>query len=200
MTALVDEPELVAAAKAGDRGAFEELVRRTYADTFTLARRLTGDAEDARDVTQDVYLRAWRGIGSFRGEAQFSTWLYRITANTANTHLRKRSRSRAEPLNEFNDPAETRFDASPVAAFEVAEMQQRVSKAIDALPEKLRSVVVLRDVYELSHEAIADELGISVAAAKVRLHRARRKLHDAVYDITSDEIMPHNEEGNAHAV
>ena len=79
----MEEAELIGAAQGGDRAAFDELVRRTFVDTFTLARRLTGNEEDARDVVQDAYLRAWRGIGKFRGEAQFSTWMYRITANAA---------------------------------------------------------------------------------------------------------------------
>ena len=92
----MDEAELIGAAQSGDREAFDELVRRTFVDTFTLARRLTGNEEDARDVVQDAYLRAWRGIGKFRGEAQFSTWMYRITANAAATHMRKRRRHATE--------------------------------------------------------------------------------------------------------
>ena len=77
-----DLTELVAAARSGDHEAFEELVRVTYADTYTLAYRLTGDEEDARDVVQESYLRAFRGLKRFRGDAQFTTWLYRITRNT----------------------------------------------------------------------------------------------------------------------
>lgn len=196
---MVDDTELVAAAQAGDREAFDELVRRTYSDMFTLARRLTGNEEDARDVTQDAYLRAWRGIGKFRGEAQFSTWLYRITANAANTHLRRRRRLRAEPLDEFNDPPEVRREVQPAEVVEAADLLDRVAVAIDELPEKLRQVVVLRDVYGLSHDAIGEELGISVTAAKVRLHRARRKLHEAVYG-PADAGGAESEEGNAHAV
>src|SRR5215510_7210977 len=92
--------ELVAAAKDGDRGAFDELVRLTYADTYTLAYRLTGNEEDARDVAQEAYLRAYRAIKRFRGDAQFSTWLYRITANCAATHLGRRSRHRHDVLDD----------------------------------------------------------------------------------------------------
>src|SRR3954467_14711300 len=94
---------LVTAAKAGDRSAFDDLVRATYADTFTLARRLTGNEEDARDVVQDAYLRAWKGIDKFRGEAAFSTWMYRITANAASTLMRKRRR---HPTVSFGDDFE----------------------------------------------------------------------------------------------
>ena len=81
---------LVTAARGGDRPAFDELVRRTYVDTYTLAMRLTAHEEDARDVVQETYLRAWKGLKGFRGDAQFSTWLYRITANTAYTTVKRR--------------------------------------------------------------------------------------------------------------
>ena len=178
----MDESELISAAKAGDRGAFDELVRRTFVDTFTLARRLTGNEEDGRDVVQDAYLRAWRGIGKFRGDAQFSTWMYRITANTSATHVQKRRKHQTEPIDEIHEPVDTHPDAQPATAAEASDDLGRISAALDELPPKLRSVVVLKDVYDLSHEAIADELGITVAAAKVRLHRGRRKLRDALYD------------------
>src|SRR6187397_3431606 len=95
-----DLTELVAAARDGDQDAFEQLVRLTYADTYTLAFRLTGDEEDARDVVQESYLRAYRGLKRFRGDAQFSTWMYRITANCATTYLGKRGRHRHEELSE----------------------------------------------------------------------------------------------------
>jgi RNA polymerase sigma-70 factor (ECF subfamily) len=178
----LDEAELISAAKAGDRGAFDELVRRTFVDTFTLARRLTGNEEDGRDVVQDAYLRAWRGIGKFRGEAQFSTWMYRITANAAATHVKRRRRQQTDPFLDDLEPADEREEMQPAAMAESAEALERISLALDELPPKLRSVVVLKDVYDLSHEAIADELGITVAAAKVRLHRGRRKLRDVLYE------------------
>jgi RNA polymerase sigma-70 factor (ECF subfamily) len=178
----VDEAELIGAAQGGDRQAFDELVRRTFTDTYTLARRLTGNEEDARDVVQDAYLRAWRAIGKFRGEAQFSTWMYRITANAATTHMRKRSRHRAEPLDDVVQPIDTRMETQPAGVAESADELGRISEALEQLPPKLRSLVVLKDVYGLPHEAIAEELGITVPAAKVRLHRARRKLRDLLYE------------------
>ncbi len=95
---MVDQAELISAAQAGDRSAFDELVRQTYVDTYTLAIRLCSDEEDARDVVQDAYLRAWKSIGRFRGDAAFSTWMYRITANCASTFVAKRRRLRTEPL------------------------------------------------------------------------------------------------------
>ena len=178
----MEQAELIAAAQQGDRAAFDELVRQTFVDTFTLACRLTGNEEDARDVVQDAYLRAWRAIGKFRGEAQFSTWMYRITANASATHLRKRHRHRTEPLDEVTEPADMRPETQPATAFDSADTLEHVAAAINELPPKLRSVVVLKDVYDLPHEAIAEELGITVAAAKVRLHRARRRLRDELYE------------------
>ena len=146
----MDEAELISAAQAGDRAAFDELVRRTFVDTFTLARRLTGNEEDGRDVVQDAYLRAWRGIGKFRGEAAFSTWMYRITANAAATHVKRRRRQQAEPVRRrLRARRRPRRDLQPAAMAESAEALERISDALDELPPKLRSVVVLKDVYDL---------------------------------------------------
>ncbi len=181
-----DLGHLVAAARSGDREAFDELVRATHRDAYGLALRLTGDEEDARDVVQDAYIRAYRGIRRFRGEARFSTWLYRIVANTANTHLTRRARHRHEPLELSDEPVERRPDDDPVARAEAVELGAELEAAIAELPPRLRSVVVLRDVYDMAHEAIADELGISVSAAKVRLHRARRRLRERLFPLPGE--------------
>lgn len=171
---------LVAAARSGDRSAYDELVRRTWDDTYSLAHRLTGDPEDALEVCQEAYLRAHRGLRRFRGDARFTTWLYRITANCASTHLVRRRRHRHEDLDTV-DPVDGTPAHDPVGRAESAQLRDRVRSAIAALPPRLRAVVVLRDIYDLSHEAIAAELGISESAAKVRLHRARRRLRDDVF-------------------
>jgi RNA polymerase sigma-70 factor, ECF subfamily len=176
-----DTAELVAAAQDGDRAAFDELVRVTYVDTYTLAHRLTGDEEDARDVVQEAYLRAYRGLHRFRGDAQFSTWLYRITANCAATHLGRHNRHRHDELDEATAGADSHPDRDPELRADADELRGRLRSALDALPPRLRAVVVLRDVYELSHETIAAELGISESAAKVRLHRARNKLREQLF-------------------
>lgn len=174
--------QLVEAAREGDPDAFAALVLATHLETFTLAVRLTGNEEDARDVTQEAYLRAYRALGDFRGEAQFSTWLYRITANCAATHLGRRRRSRHEQLPDGGEAVvDLRSDTDPELRADATDLRDRLLVALDALPPKLRAVVVLRDVYELSHEAIAGELGISTTAAKVRLHRARARLRAEVF-------------------
>ncbi len=182
-----DVAQLVAAAQGGDRQAFDELVRATYTESYTLALRLTGNEEDARDVVQEAYFRAFRGLKRFRGDAQFSTWMYRITANCAATHLGKRNKHRHDPLDESDPIADLRPSADPVLQSDAVELRARLTVALEALPPKLRQVVVLRDIYDLPHEAIAAELGISETAAKVRLHRARKKLREDLFPRSTEE-------------
>ena len=176
--------ELVHAAKAGDRAAFDELVRLTYVDTYTLAYRLTGDEDDARDVAQEAYLRAYRGLKRFRGDAQFSTWLYRITSNCASTQLGRRSRHRHEELDDETPVDDLRAVGQPRGRRSSRPPSAIASRPpLMGLPPRLRAVVVLRDVYDLPHDSIAAELGISVSAAKVRLHRARRRLREDLHPL-----------------
>ncbi len=180
--------ELVLAARDGDSGALEELVRATYGSTYTLAYRLTGNDEDASDVVQDVYLRAWRGLRRFRGDAQFTTWLYRITANCSANQLARRARHRSEPLGDDLQPVEHRPEGDP--ELQVLRSGERIDLevALAKLPPKLRQVLVLRDIYDLAHSVIAKELGISEAAAKVRVHRARRQLRDVLARPLGDSV------------
>lgn len=186
---MAQDPAATAAlaqeAARGDRQAFDELVRLTYTDAYTLAFRLMGNEEDARDVVQDAYLRAFRGIRRFRGEAAFSTWLYRIVANCASTQLLRRGKSRHEELDETGVP-DDRPEVDPVLRAEGAFDRDRVTDALAHLPDRLRAVVVLRDIYDLPHEAIAAELGITEATAKVRLHRARRKLRESLFPLRGE--------------
>lgn len=188
--------DLLAAAKDGDREAFDQLVRATYQEAYTLAYRLTGNEEDARDVVQDAYLRAYRGIRRFRGDAAFTTWMYRITANCASTHLAKRTRTRHDELPEDGAIVDERPEIDPVQRMDGEYERRRLTEALAQLPDDMRAVVVLRDVYDLPHEAIAAELGITEGAAKVRLHRARRKLRERLFPVRGE---PGGEEA-AHAV
>ncbi|MGI9032866.1 MAG: RNA polymerase sigma factor [Acidimicrobiales bacterium] len=187
-----DEAALVTAARGGDRSAFEQLVRSTYADAYTLAYRLTGNEDDARDVVQEAYERAYKAIKRFRGDSRFSTWMYRITANCASTLLVRRTRASHDELSLDEAVADSRPEADPEAMAEAGFVRDRLTAALADLPPRLRAVVVLRDVYDLPHEAIAAELGISEEAAKVRLHRARRKLRERLFPMPGEE--------QAHAV
>ena len=164
------------AARRGDRGAFNELVRSTYRDTYSLAYRLTGNRDDAADVVQDAYVRAYRAIRRFRGDSSFSTWMYRITSNCASTHLSRRTRQRTEELSDDTPIVDRRPEQDPSLRAEAAVLRHHIDRAIRSLPERLRQVVVLRDLHDLSHSEIAAELGITTSAAKVRLHRARQRL------------------------
>lgn len=173
-----DMRALVDAARAGDRTALDDLVRATYGGTYTLAYRLTGNEDDARDVVQDAYLRAYRGLRRFRGDAQFTTWLYRITANCSANLLAKRARHRTETLADDEPVIDLRPEIDPERRLTGSDERARIAAALAELPARLRQVIVLRDIYDLAHSAIAKELGITEAAAKVRLHRARRRLRD----------------------
>ena len=197
MTYSSEVSQLVADARDGNRSAFDELVRATYADTYTLAYRLTGNEEDARDVVQEAYLRAYRGVRQFRGDAQFSTWLYRITANCASTHVARRRRHQHDPLDLDSPLVDTRPEVDPQAHADTVATRDQLEAALAQLPPRLRAVIVLRDVYDLPHEAIAAELGISATAAKVRLHRARRRLREQVFTRRDGGMA---DGGSAHAV
>ena len=187
---------LVTAAKGGDRQAFDEVVKATYADTYALALRLTANEEDAKDVVQEAYLRAYRGLKRFRGDSSFTTWLYRITANCASTQLGKRSRHRHDSLDgEAAEVRDLRPEIDPQMRAEGSLLRSRVTAALETLPPGLREVVVLRDIYDLPHEAIAAELGITEAAAKVRLHRARLRLRAQLFPTRGERG-----EEDAHAV
>jgi RNA polymerase sigma-70 factor, ECF subfamily len=176
-----DLDETVSAAQSGEPGAFDDLVRATYSDTYSLALRLVGNAEDAKDVAQDTYLRAFKALSRFRGEANVATWLYRITSNCASTLITRRRKIDHDELTDDSPVADVRPGNDPAVNAETGDLRAQIIDALAELPEKLRSVIVLRDIYDLSHEAIAKQLDISETAAKVRLHRARHKLRELLF-------------------
>jgi RNA polymerase sigma-70 factor (ECF subfamily) len=170
------ERELVVRAKSGDRAAFTALVRAHQDEVYTLARRLVGDPHLASDVAQEALIRAWRAIPKFRGDAKFSTWLYRITVNTSWTHKKRAGRHQTGPIDEYSDVAAPIDAAHPEYAGEMQELRDHLREALDRLPDGQREVVVLKDIYGWSHADISDAMDITVTAAKVRLHRARARL------------------------
>lgn len=167
---------LVDAAREGDTQAFDELVRLTYGDVYNLAIKLTGNEADAKDVVQDTYFRAFRGLRRFRGDASFSTWLYRIASNCASSFMARRSRQRCDTLPDADDVVETHPDQDPSLRAEASSLRSAIERALDQLPQRLRAVVVLKHLEDLSHREIAERLGITESATKVRLHRARSTL------------------------
>jgi len=170
-----DDEELVRLAREGDRAAFSALVVRHQNEVFTLALRLVGDRELAADVAQEAFVRGWRALPKFRGDARFSTWIYRITVNTASSLRSRAARRRTERLDDLTlEPHASGM--SPERAGEIAELRPHIEAALKVLPGGTRAVVVLKDVYGWSHPEIAEHLEITVTASKVRLHRGRKRL------------------------
>jgi RNA polymerase sigma-70 factor (ECF subfamily) len=170
--------DLLEALRRSEPGAFEELVRTTHAVIYTLAYRITGNHEDAKDVAQEVYVRAWRGLKSFRGDANLGTWLHRITVNCALTSTRRRGR-RPIPV-----PDEALHDEA-IAPIDVTD-RDLLERALRTLSVDDRTAVVLKDVEGWSCDEIAKRLGTTEGAIKVRLFRARQKLADR---LASDGVV-----------
>lgn len=194
MTDPVDSVDLasrVVAAQDGDAEAFNELVRATYATTFSLAYQLTGNVDDANDVAQDTYLRAFRGLRRFRGESAFPTWLYRITVNSAHNLRAKRRKVGDVSLDDQRlslHVVDTNPESDPLARAVATDLKDRVRQSLAGLPALARQVLVLREVEGLTHSAIAERLGITETAAKVRLHRARQRLKAELVETRPDQI------------
>ncbi|MEA2011388.1 MAG: sigma-70 family RNA polymerase sigma factor [Actinomycetota bacterium] len=181
-----EESELVERATKGDQAAFTELVRAHQHEVYTLAVRMVSDRELAYDVAQEAFVRAWRAIERFRGDAKFSTWMHRITVNTAFTHRDRRKRTQTDSLDDIYREPES-ASLTPERGGESAAMRGPLEDALNDLPESLRAVVILKDVYEWSHTEIAEHLDISVTAAKVRLHRARKSLRLTLWKHQDEE-------------
>jgi RNA polymerase sigma-70 factor (ECF subfamily) len=179
-----DEHQLVAAAKAGDATAFEELVTRYERKIFRLTMNITRNREDAEDAMQDAFLKSYSHLKTFQGDSRFYTWLVRIAANEALMRLRKRRPNQFsldEPIEGDEDlmPRELRdWGPGPEQRFAQTEMREILSGVIEELEPDYRIVFVLRDIEELSTEETATSLGISIPAVKSRLLRARLKLRE----------------------
>jgi RNA polymerase sigma-70 factor (ECF subfamily) len=182
--AMQADPEraLLAAARAGDASAFEALVTMYERKIFRLAMNITQNREDAEDVMQNAFLKAYEHLGGFQGESRFYTWLVRITVNEGLMRLRKRRPGQVsldESIKSDDDlmPREIQdWGPSPEQRFAQTELQEILRRVIAELHEDFRTVFVLRDVENLSTEETAQLLGLSIPAVKSRLLRARLKL------------------------
>ena len=174
------EAALAAMAQSGDMAAFEELVRRTRNQVFAVAFRFVHNREDAWDISQEVFVKAYRSLKSFRGEAAFKTWLLRITANQCKDQLKKR-RLVAVELDETQGTQESpSTDQAPAAAAAAAELREAIDKALAQLPVKHRTAFILREFEGLSYEEMAQAMGISLGTVMSRLHHARKKMRAAL--------------------
>jgi RNA polymerase sigma-70 factor (ECF subfamily) len=186
-----EEQALVARAKAGDRVAYEALVRHNADRLYAIVLRFSASESDAEEATQEAFLRAWRSIGRFRGDARFFTWLYRIGVNEAKRILDRRPDAGVVVSTE-DRPIDDVADGAPQADVQAedAELRELLEQAIRRLPNKYRAAVVLRDVEGLSTAEAAEVLGLREAAFKSRLHRGRMSLRTAVSHYVFDDDPP----------
>lgn len=170
--------ELVRRAAGGDEDAFGELVELYQNKVYSLALRMCGSPEDAGDVAQEAFLAAWRGLPSFRGDAEFATWLYRLTSNAAIDYLRRTKHQRGEASLDDDTLRLTIRDSapSPQKKAEGMELRQAVAAGMDRLHEGHRQALVLRELQELSYEEIAQVLDVDLGTVKSRISRARKAL------------------------
>jgi RNA polymerase sigma-70 factor, ECF subfamily len=181
--ATATELELVDRAQGGEREAFEELVRRHADRLYAVVLRFVADAEEAEEVTQEAFLRAWRSIDCFQGRSRFFTWLYRIGINEAKRRAERRPPKGAVGSLE-DDPIDDAPDWSdaPELRAEHGELRQALERAVRALPVEYRAPLILRDVEGLSTQEAAEVMELGEAAFKSRLHRARLAVRRALDD------------------
>ncbi len=175
-----DEAGMIAAILAGEPQLFHELIRPHERSVYVMALSFVHDESDAEDIAQEAFLKAFRNLANFRGEAKFGTWLISITLNEARSRIRRKKLLKTEPIEDAVDesshvsPALLRdWKEIPSEALERSELRTLLQKAVEGLPPIYREIFVLRDIEELSIAEAADVLQITVASVKVRLHRAR---------------------------
>jgi RNA polymerase sigma-70 factor, ECF subfamily len=198
--AASDELALVRAAKAGDMAAFEGLVRRYDRNIFRIAQHITQNREDAEDVTQDAFLKAYRNLQQFQEQSKFYTWLVRIAVNESLMRLRKRRTSKTVSLDEDVQTEEDSmprevadWSPNPEQLYDQQELKEILGKTVQGLPSSFRTVFVLRDVEGLSTEETAEALGLSIPAVKSRLLRARLQLRERL-----NKYFRKRQEGDGH--
>lgn len=187
--------DLIARAAEGDMRAFEELVQRHQRRANTVAYGIVRSAEDAREVTQDAFLRVHRHLKDFEGGASFSTWLYRIVYNLSIDLIRRRSPGRAVEFEDHTDltgaPDEwlpARDEVDPFAALDRARLVEAMQRCLDELPPHHRTVIVLREVEGMSYEEIAEAMEVPKGTVMSRLFHARRKMQRMLRDLFGQEV------------
>ncbi|MGN6105831.1 MAG: RNA polymerase sigma factor [Kofleriaceae bacterium] len=173
--ALADDAQLIAACRRGEARAMEMLYHQYKRRVFGMAHRIVG-ASDSEEVAQEVFVRVFRGLASFRGDSALSTWIYRLTVNAALSHLARRGRRQ-----EVGDDGLSEMPAPPVAERDSA-LAARIESALGKLPAGYRAILVLHDVEGLSHEECAAILECRVGTCKSQLHKARAKMRELLGD------------------
>lgn len=177
-----EELRLIRRVQAGETEAFEDLVRAHEKTVYNLALRMTGNAQDAEDMAQEAFLKAYRSLADFRGESKFSVWLYRIVSNVCLDHLRRQSRRPTASLTaEDEEGEEQQWDVpderlSPERLLEQKLTREAVQKGLAQLPEEQRQILLLREMRGLSYEEIGEILSLEPGTVKSRIFRARKRL------------------------
>jgi RNA polymerase sigma factor (sigma-70 family) len=177
------EKKLVLKAQQGDVHAFEELVDRYHGRIYGLTYNMTSNREDAEDLTQEVFVKAFAALPRFKGNSSFYTWLYRIAVNKTINYRKKRNRKRALSLDQFDQEIKTdevyndlTAKGSPLRNISLSELQIKLNEALQNLSEKHRTVVVMHDMQGIPHDEIAKVVGASVGTVRSRLFYARRQM------------------------
>lgn len=179
-----EELAVVERVRSGDADAFEALVTAYQKQIYNLTLRYVSNPEDAADLTQEAFLRAYRSLGTFRGDSRFSVWLYRLATNVCIDHLRSRGRGAASSLTVENDEEEPEELDVPDTSFEPQkelerrELQRAVREGLKTLSDDAREIVILRELEGLSYAEIGERLGLEAGTVKSRLFRARKALCD----------------------
>lgn len=195
-----DESSLIKKSKNGDSISFGELVKLYEKQVYNMALRFAGNTEDACDIAQDTFLRAFSYIKSFKEESAFSTWLYRITINCCNDYVKKRKKTASVPLyqnTEDGDEEEIQISDNtynPEDIYEKEQLKELVKTAISSLPEDYKQAIILRDINGLSYDEIAYVLKIEIGTVKSRISRGREKLK--AFILKSGNLIYDNKSNN----
>ena len=169
----ISTANLVERARQGDERAYEAVYRRYVGRVYALSLRMCGDAQTAEEITQDAFVKAWKGLERFRGDSQFTTWLHRITVNLVLQHRRSQGR-RAAKEEAKGDVSDLGHSVRPASTGAKIDLE----RAIAELPEGARDVLVLRDVQGYKYREVADILGVAVGTVKAQVHRARKMVQE----------------------
>ncbi|MBD3181133.1 sigma-70 family RNA polymerase sigma factor [Candidatus Poribacteria bacterium] len=170
----MEDAELIRLCQEGDMSAFESIFRKHQNRVYNVTYRMMGNQDDAMDMTQDIFVKAYQKIGKFNFKSSFSTWIYRIAVNHCIDELRKRKRNgQSVPLEEAITKAD---ETTPEKQAVLNDRQQNVWKAINSLKDKDRSIIILRDIEGLSYKEISKVMKCSMGRVKSRIHEARQKL------------------------
>jgi len=183
---VTSEESLIARVQLGDEAAFAELIGQNQKQVFNLALRYVHNYDDASDITQEVFIKAYRSVASFKGKSRISTWLYRITVNVSLDLIRREKvHSRGLVPLEIKDDEEKDYELpvpdfsyAPENVVEQRELQEALQKALDSLPAMAREIIILRDINDMSYQEIAEALHIELGTVRSRLARARIRLRN----------------------